>query len=256
MDKYGVKSTHEAIKNKLMDYISTVYLGKNDSLRAACMTELKDTGILYQKPYIEANHAYLSIPDGIEASNLPANVKTILREMTGRDLGVFKNPYRHQIDSLENYYAGKDLFVSTGTGSGKTECFMWPIATKLVMEQINSPDTWKIRGVRTIMLYPMNALVSDQMGRLRKMIGNGEHGFHKHKTHGCPRVHRRTGGGHLGHGPGPHADQPRPQRDGLVGAARGDRAAQRHPPAAQPAGHGHPRCDSQLKCEDPSLRSG
>lgn len=162
-----------------MDYISTVYLGKNDSLRAACMAELKDTGILYQKPYIEANHAYLSIPDGIEAANLPANVKTILREMIGRNLGVFKNPYRHQIDSLENYYAGKDLFVSTGTGSGKTECFMWPIATKLVMEQINSPDTWKIRGIRTIMLYPMNALVSDQMGRLRKMIGNGEHGFHE-----------------------------------------------------------------------------
>ena len=166
MDKYGVKSTHEAIKNKLMDYISTVYLGKNDSLRAACMTELKDTGILYQKPYIEANHAYLSIPDGIETANLPADVKTILREMIGRNLGVFKNPYRHQIDSLENYYAGKDLFVSTGTGSGKTECFMWPIASKLVMEQINSPDTWKIRGIRTIMLYPMNALVSDQMSRL------------------------------------------------------------------------------------------
>ena len=179
MDKYGVKSTHEAIKNKLMDYISTVYLGKNDSLRAACMTELKDTGILYQKPYIEANHAYLSIPDGIETANLPADVKTILREMIGRNLGVFKNPYRHQIDSLENYYAGKDLFVSTGTGSGKTECFMWPIASKLVMEQINSPDTWKIRGIRTIMLYPMNALVSDQMSRLRKMIGNGEHGFHE-----------------------------------------------------------------------------
>lgn len=179
MDKYGVKSTHEAIKNKLMDYISTVYLGKNDSLRAACMAELKDTGILYQKPYIEANHAYLSVPDGIEAANLPANVKTILREMIERDLGVFKNPYRHQIDSLENYYAGRDLFVSTGTGSGKTECFMWPMATKLVMEQINSPDTWKIRGIRAIMLYPMNALVSDQMGRLRKMIGNGEHGFHE-----------------------------------------------------------------------------
>lgn len=177
MDKYGVKSTHEAIKNKLLDYISTVYLGKNDSLRAACMTELKDIGILYQRPFIEANHAYLTIPNGLESADLPDDVKMILREMIARNLGVFKNPYLHQVESLENYYRGKDLFVSTGTGSGKTECFMWPIATKLVKEQINSPDTWKIRGIRTIMLYPMNALVSDQMGRLRKMIGNGEHGF-------------------------------------------------------------------------------
>ena len=31
MDKYGVKSTHDAIKNKLIDYINTVYLGKNDN---------------------------------------------------------------------------------------------------------------------------------------------------------------------------------------------------------------------------------
>lgn len=178
MDKYGVKSTHEALKKKLINYISTVYLGKNDALRSACLSELEETGLLYQEPYIEANHAYLSVPDGISKADLPDDVKHILQEMINRNLGVFANPYLHQIESLENYYHGKDLFVSTGTGSGKTECFMWPLATKLLMEQINSLDTWKIRGIRTIMLYPMNALVSDQMGRLRKMIGNGKKGFH------------------------------------------------------------------------------
>lgn len=178
MDKYGVKSTHEAIKNKLINYVSTVYLGKNDALRAACIDELEESGVLFQEPYIEANHAYLSIPNGIGRADLPHDVKRILQEMIKRKLGVYENPYVHQIESLENYYNGKDLFVSTGTGSGKTECFMWPMTTKMVMEQIQSPETWKIRGIRTIMLYPMNALVSDQMGRLRKMIGNGNNGFH------------------------------------------------------------------------------
>ena len=178
MDKYGVKNTHEAIKNKLMDYISTVYLGKNDSLRAACMNELLETGVLFQEPFIEANHAYLSIPNGIDSADLPSDVKMFLREMISKKLGVFQTPYQHQIESLENFYKGKDLFVSTGTGSGKTECFMWPIASNLLMEQTHFPETWKVRGIRTIMLYPMNALVSDQMGRLRKMIGNGDDGFH------------------------------------------------------------------------------
>lgn len=178
MDKYGVKSTHEALKNKLINYISTVYLGKNDALRSACIDELEKAGLLYQEPYIEANHAYLSVPNGINKADLPNDVKTVLQEMINRKLGVFQNPYLHQIESLENYYRGKDLFVSTGTGSGKTECFMWPLATKLLMEQIHSPETWQIRGIRTIMLYPMNALVSDQMGRLRKMIGNEKNGFH------------------------------------------------------------------------------
>lgn len=178
MDKYGVKSTHEALKNKLINYISTVYLGKNDSLRSACLSELEKPGLLYQEPYIEANHAYLSVPNGIKKADLPNDVKIVLQEMINSNLGVFVNPYLHQIESLENYYRGKDLFISTGTGSGKTECFMWPLATKLLMEQMHSPETWQIRGIRTIMLYPMNALVSDQMGRLRKMIGNSKNGFH------------------------------------------------------------------------------
>ena len=178
MDKYGVKSTHEAIKTKLMDYISTVYLGKNDALRSACLAELEETGVIYNEPYIEANHAYLPEENGFERADLPKDVKKILYGMNKRNLGVHKNPYVHQRESIENYYRGKDLFVSTGTGSGKTECFMWPMATKLAIEQMQSPDTWSIRGVRAIMLYPMNALVSDQMGRLRKMIGNSPNGFH------------------------------------------------------------------------------
>ena len=115
MDKYGVKSTHEAIKSKMLDYISTVYLGKNDSLRAACLSELQKPGVLFQKAYIEANHAYLTIPDGIENASIPDDVKLILREMMDKKLGVFKNPYKHQIESLEGFYDGKDLFVSTGT---------------------------------------------------------------------------------------------------------------------------------------------
>lgn len=177
MDNYGVKFAHEAIKNRLIDYIGTDYLGKNDDLRISCISELEKKGILFQEPYIEANQSYLTVKNGIDSADCPDDVKLILREMIMRNIGVFKNPYLHQVESLENYYHSKDLFVSTGTGSGKTECFMWPIATKILMEQMHSPDSWEKRGIRTIMLYPMNALVSDQMGRLRKMIGNVDNGY-------------------------------------------------------------------------------
>ena len=61
MDKYGISSTHDALKTKLLDYINTVYLGKNDALRNACEASLSSTGILYQEPYIEANNAYLTV---------------------------------------------------------------------------------------------------------------------------------------------------------------------------------------------------
>lgn len=178
MDKYSVKNTHDALKNKLIDYIITEYLGKNDELRKACENELHRSGLLFQEPFIEANPAYLTVKDGIVDAELPNTVKDTLIAMADMNLGVFHHPYKHQIEALEAYYKGKDLFVATGTGSGKTECFMWPMVTKIVQEQIESPDTWSTRGIRAIMLYPMNALVSDQLGRLRRMIGNGKNGFH------------------------------------------------------------------------------
>ncbi len=178
MDKYGVKSTYDTITNRLLNYINTEYLGKNNALRAACEKELQREGTVFQEPYIEANPAYFEVTDGLHKADLEEDVKKILLKMADRKLGVFKNPYKHQVEALEAFYHGYDLFVATGTGSGKTECFMWPMVSKLVLEQMHSPETWEIRGVRAIMMYPMNALVSDQLGRLRQMIGNKEDGFH------------------------------------------------------------------------------
>ena len=177
-DRYGVRSTSETLKNTFLDYINTEYLGKNSSLRKACQEELGLPGVVFQEPYIEANHSYVTVKNGIPAAKVNEDVKRILNGMIRKHLGVYNDPYRHQLESLELFHQGYDLFVSTGTGSGKTECFMWPMVTKLMLEQINQPNTWQTRGIRAIMLYPMNALVSDQMGRLRKMIGNKKDGFH------------------------------------------------------------------------------
>lgn len=177
MDKYSIQNTHESLKNRLLDYIKTAYLGKNDELRELCINELERCGVLWQEPYIEANPAYKVSYNGINNSNyIPEEVKDILVRMSENKLGVYKDPYVHQVQAVENFYNGNDLFVATGTGSGKTECFMWPMVSKLVLEARESPNTWKQRGVRAMMLYPMNALVADQLGRLRKIIGDNK--FH------------------------------------------------------------------------------
>ena len=78
MDKYGVSSTHDALKTKLLNYINTVYLGKNDALRNACEVALNAIGTLYQEPYIEANNAYHTIPNGLATADLPDQIKKIL----------------------------------------------------------------------------------------------------------------------------------------------------------------------------------
>lgn len=172
MDEYSIVNTHEALKKRLIDYIETAYFGKNDELRELCRDELEKQGVLWKAPYIEANPAYVSVLNGISKSDkIPKNIKDILFQMIDKKMGVYCSPYIHQIQAIENFYSGKELFVATGTGSGKTECFMWPMVTKLVAEAKQNQSSWKQRGVRAMMLYPMNALVSDQIGRLRKMIG-------------------------------------------------------------------------------------
>src|SRR5262249_37294218 len=68
----------------------------------------------------------------------------------------------------------QEIIVATGTGSGKTESFLMPILGSLAVESSTRPRSWIIPGVRALLLYPMNALVNDQLGRLRRLFGDAE----------------------------------------------------------------------------------
>lgn len=177
MKQYSIDKTYSLLRNRMEDYIKTNYLGKNDELRAMCKDILADS--LCQIPYIEANPEYVSVKNGISENTVLTYEKPSLVAMCEKKLKVIDTPYVHQIKALEEYHNGKDLFVATGTGSGKTECFMWPMISSIMNERSNNPDSWSVRGVRALILYPMNALVSDQLSRLRKMIGDENGEFHK-----------------------------------------------------------------------------
>jgi hypothetical protein len=80
--------------------------------------------------------------------------------------------YLHQTEALKAVcQQDKNLVVCSGTGSGKTECFLIPLINYLVGEWIRSgrPDRLE-SGVQAMILYPMNALVNDQIRRLRQIL--------------------------------------------------------------------------------------
>lgn len=170
----GAYDVYNSIKNSFTDYIKAQYFANSQLLLNAVDGQMKN---LYREPYIESTPAYKTILNGIAKAELPLWMKKFFNDLIQANLGVYANPYEHQVQSLELAAQGKDLLVSTGTGSGKTECFTWPLVAKLAAEAKNSPDTWQKPGVRAIIMYPMNALVSDQIGRLRKLIGDKEHKF-------------------------------------------------------------------------------
>ncbi|HAW57880.1 MAG TPA: hypothetical protein DCX03_02510 [Bacteroidales bacterium] len=76
--------------------------------------------------------------------------------------------YKHQLESLKSVIDGKHLLVATGTGSGKTECFMLPLFYYLFENKKKSDS----KCIKSIIMYPMNALVEDQLVRLRKSLNN------------------------------------------------------------------------------------
>ncbi len=87
--------------------------------------------------------------------------------LLGEYLPPFRPLYKHQETALRKINAGRNVIVSTGTGSGKTETFLIPIINDLLKErEAGTLDA----GVRALLLYPMNALANDQVERLRKIL--------------------------------------------------------------------------------------
>lgn len=93
-------------------------------------------------------------------------VNALDAESNGRyRFGKEFKPFEHQLKSWKNLLADKkSVVVTSGTGSGKTECFMVPILNDLyeLSENINAP----LEGVHALFLYPLNALINSQEERL------------------------------------------------------------------------------------------
>ncbi len=106
------------------------------------------------------------------------------------------HPFKHQYKSwktLLNPNEKKSLVVTSGTGSGKTECFMVPILNDLAKEY--EKDNKPLVGVRALFIYPLNALINSQRERLRAWtdayndglrfcLYNGNTPENKHKDQG------------------------------------------------------------------------
>ncbi len=72
----------------------------------------------------------------------------------------------HQEETVRAIHAGRNVVMSTGTGSGKTEAFLYPIISRcLELQEAGAPP-----GVVAVIVYPMNALAEDQLERIRGLL--------------------------------------------------------------------------------------
>jgi ATP-dependent helicase YprA (DUF1998 family) len=144
------------LRNALTEYLSTTYAIGDDVTRRALVEFLTDpTHGIFRGPYVHLRSPYRPEDDTWKSP----------LEWTPRNF----QPFKHQALAWQRLSSfGKSpeaTVVRTGTGSGKTEAFLYPILDHCRRALRNNE-----RGIKALILYPMNALASDQAGRLAELI--------------------------------------------------------------------------------------
>ncbi|GMT41510.1 MAG: hypothetical protein IEMM0001_2245 [bacterium] len=157
-----------ALRDAYLRYLETSFFLKDPSLRNQFVELLRDKT---QPPLLR--QPVLEISPGFKvSSDLAGLVSNGVLCQSFSDLGqqTLERPlYKHQEYALGKAISDRrNLIIATGTGSGKTECFLYPILNYLLTEKENG--TLAQPGVRALLLYPMNALANDQIARLRKIV--------------------------------------------------------------------------------------
>lgn len=170
--------TTEAIKENYLHFLTSTFSLRNPELSERFKKRLEESTVLFKGPILQATPHYRSgksLRDLMQEPNsgvsplllhyVPDNAPQAHQQALNLDRPV----YSHQQQALRQIAEGNNLVVATGTGSGKTESFLYPILNQLVQER-ESAGGALTPGVRALLIYPMNALANDQMKRLRELI--------------------------------------------------------------------------------------
>lgn len=164
------------IKEEFIDYISTSFSIADQEYNELFKEKLNKPGVISKGPLIDIKDIFKS---GKTLANLCADnvLSPLFHDIEKNKPNGIK--YKHKFPLDRPLYLHqekavdvittkqKNAVVTTGTGSGKTECFLIPVINELLRE-IES-ETLK-PGVRALLIYPMNALANDQMKRLRELL--------------------------------------------------------------------------------------
>ena len=179
----------ERIRRSIVDYLSTTFALTDAEPRRALADFLQDEeqGV-FIGPFVRLRLPYLAAsapddgpgqpgrpdqPNGPGQSDQPGRPGrpgSPGRPDRPLDWDPGLAPYQHQEDAYRRLttkggHHPEPTIVTTGTGSGKTEAFLHPVLDHVLRARARG-----VTGVKALILYPMNALASDQAGRLARLI--------------------------------------------------------------------------------------
>ena len=134
------------------DYIETTFPMTNKPFQGSVRKMLDSKDAVWREPYVSVRLPFRLAEDW---------------ESPFQAVPVGFVPFVHQQTAFERLTGedGRSTLIATGTGSGKTECFQYPVLEYCYRNRGK-------RGIKALIIYPMNALASDQAERIAKMIHN------------------------------------------------------------------------------------
>ena len=149
------------VRDSVIEYIKATFRFKEKDVSDAFYRFIEDKkNGLFKGPYVSLKTPFVSATKE-ESENIPLDITPSFP------------PYKHQLQafrqlSMKNGHKPEPTLLTTGTGSGKTECFLYPILDYCYHCNQYERQT----GVKVLIMYPMNALASDQAKRLAETIWN------------------------------------------------------------------------------------
>ena len=146
------------VKHSILEYLKATFNFKDKNVQEAFYNFINhsEDGI-FKGPYVSLKLPFVKAH---EQDLIPMEIKPDFP------------PYDHQYKSFQRLHTAsqhipESTLITTGTSSGKTECFMYPVLDYCYKQQ-------ERRGIKVIILYPMNALATDQAKRLAETIWNDD----------------------------------------------------------------------------------
>ncbi len=192
--------TFETLREYLFRYYDTPFAVADDAVQRERKSILDREGMTWREPWLEPlreyRHAEHDLATSVKAAGAPQELAEFAR--CGLIPPFIERLYAHQEQALRAVARdGRNLVITAGTGSGKTESFLLPIVAAFLAESrewqgagnTDSNRWWRSKSpwtpqrggesgrqaaVRALVLYPMNALVEDQLVRLRRALDSPE----------------------------------------------------------------------------------
>lgn len=194
-----VVGTFDRLRDAYFRYYDTPFGLANEGLQRERRGLLDRDNGAYRLPRIELRPEYISAGRPLEHSAAAVGATASLAEFASCGLIPPERAlYEHQEHALAaGVTPGRNMIVTAGTGSGKTESFLLPLLDSLLVESeawLGGPatfDPWwrssasgfssqrdgekgRDSAMRALILYPMNALVDDQLMRMRRALDSDQ----------------------------------------------------------------------------------